>query len=84
VTKLRVGRLVFDSRLEQGIFSLRHCVQADSGAYPAPYTIGTGGYFPGSKWQGRETSAELKNALLHTASWRGAKLNTGYVFMAWY
>jgi hypothetical protein len=32
-----------------GIFSLRYCVQTDSGAHSASYPIGTGGPFPGGK-----------------------------------
>jgi hypothetical protein len=35
-----------------GNFSLRHRVQAGSGAHPASYPMGTGGSFPGGKTAG--------------------------------
>jgi hypothetical protein len=35
-----------------GNFSLHHRVQNGSGAYPAPYPVGTRGSFPGSKATG--------------------------------
>jgi hypothetical protein len=37
-----------------GNFSLNHRVQNSSGAYPAPYPMGTRGYFLRVKWPGRE------------------------------
>jgi hypothetical protein len=49
-------------------FSSSLCVQTDSGAHPASYTLGTGGPFPGVKaWPGRDadhsplSSAEVEN-----------------------
>jgi hypothetical protein len=41
-TRLQAGRPGFDSRQEQGYFSLRHCVQTSSGAHPASHPVGTG------------------------------------------
>jgi hypothetical protein len=48
-------------------FSSALCVQTGSGAHPAPYTMGTGGSFPGGKARpGRDadhsppSSAEVK------------------------
>jgi hypothetical protein len=47
--------------------SLFHGIQTSSGAHPASYPMGTGGSFPGVKWQGHEadhslpSSAEVKN-----------------------
>jgi hypothetical protein len=48
-------------------FSSNLCVQTDSGAHPAPCTVGTGGSFPGGKARpGRDadhsppSSAEVK------------------------
>jgi hypothetical protein len=32
--------------------SLRHCVQTGSGAHPASYPVGIGGFFPGDKVAG--------------------------------
>jgi hypothetical protein len=52
-----------------------------SGAHPASYPMGTGGYFPGAKRQGYEadnlpaTSAEVKNTWIYTST-------LPYVFMA--
>jgi hypothetical protein len=43
VTRLRPGRLGFDSR--QGFFSLCHRTQVGSGVHPASYSMGTGGSF---------------------------------------
>jgi hypothetical protein len=45
---LRAGRPRFDFRQEDD-FSLLHRDQSDSGAHPAPYTMGTGGSFPGDE-----------------------------------
>jgi hypothetical protein len=54
--------------IEAEEFSSSLCVQTGSGAYPAPYTMGTGGPFPGGKARpGRDAdhsspfSAEVKN-----------------------
>jgi hypothetical protein len=49
VTRLRVGRPVYDSWQEQGVdFSLCHCMQTGSGAYPVSYPMGTGGKVAGA------------------------------------
>jgi hypothetical protein len=64
-------------------FSLLHSVQTDSGAHQVSYPMGTGGSFPGVKWQGREadhsppSSAEVKKGgaippLTHMSSWHNA------------
>jgi hypothetical protein len=37
-------------------FSFLHCVQTGSGAHPASYPTGIGGYFPGGKATGAWTS----------------------------
>jgi hypothetical protein len=48
-------------------FSLFHNVQTDCGAHPVCHPMGTGGFFPGVKRQGRETdhspspNAKVKN-----------------------
>jgi hypothetical protein len=50
-----------------GFFSLRHCVQTDSGAHPTSYPTGIGVLFSGVKRPGIEAdhlslfSAEVKN-----------------------
>jgi len=36
-------------RGNEGIFSLRHCVQTGFGAHPASYPMATRGSFPGRK-----------------------------------
>jgi hypothetical protein len=64
-------------------FSLLHCFQVGSGAYPATYAMDTGNSFPGVKRLEREadhsslSSAEVKKdgaipAFFHTSSWYGA------------
>jgi hypothetical protein len=45
-----------------GNFSLRHRVQTGSGARPASYPTGTGGFSLGVKRQGREV-AEVKECV---------------------
>jgi len=35
-----------------GIFSLCYCIQTGSGAHPASYPTGTGGFFSGGKATG--------------------------------
>jgi hypothetical protein len=65
-----------------GNFSLHHRVQNGSGAHPASYQIGTGGFFPGVKRPGRESdhsppsTAEVKNAWSYAST-------PQYVVMAW-
>jgi hypothetical protein len=55
-------------------FSLLHIVQTGSGVHPTSYKMGTGGTFPGLKWQGREadhsppTSAEVKKMWIYTST----------------
>jgi hypothetical protein len=75
------GRLGFDSRQGQK-FALRHIVQIGSGAHPASYPMGTGGFFPGGKAIGVKLTAHFQlgtrlktcgvvSALPHPPSWRG-------------
>jgi hypothetical protein len=67
--------IVYDHRLDGRVrspteaedFASNLCVQTGSGAHPAPYTVGTGGSFPGGKTRlGRDadhsppSSAEVK------------------------
>jgi len=52
MTELLAGRPGFDSRQEQGFFSLRHRVQTGSGVHPASCPMGTGGSFPEGKTAG--------------------------------
>jgi hypothetical protein len=65
-----------------GIFSLRHHIQAGSGAHPAFFPMGTGGFVPGLKRPGCEadqlppSSAEVKNVSSYNSTLQ-------YVFMAW-
>jgi len=68
-TRLRVGRLGFDSWQGQGrAFSLCPCIQPGSEAHPATFSVGTGVLSPGVKRPGREaydspaSRAEVKNA----------------------
>jgi len=57
-----------------GFFSLCHRAQTGSGAHPALYPMGAGGYFSGVKWTRREaeqsspSSAEVKNAWSYTST----------------
>jgi hypothetical protein len=45
VSRVRAGKLGFDSRQRRGFCSLRHrCVHTSSGARPASYPTGAGGY----------------------------------------
>jgi hypothetical protein len=61
--------------------SLLHVVQTGSGAHPASYPMGTGGFSSGVKLPGREvdhsppTSAEVKKTWIHTPT-------PSYVFIA--
>jgi len=56
------------------IFSFRHRVQNGSGAHPASYPMGTGGFYPGKKRPKREAdhlppcSVEVKNAWSYTTT----------------
>jgi hypothetical protein len=62
-----------DDRLGQE-FSLLNVVQTGSGAYPASYPMGTGGFFPGGKAAGCEadhsppTTAEVKKMWIYTST----------------
>jgi hypothetical protein len=51
-TRLGVGRSGFDSQQVAGNFAPHHRLQTDSGAHPASYSTGTGGYFPVGKAAG--------------------------------
>jgi hypothetical protein len=63
----------FEPRLGQE-FSLLHVVQTGSGTHPASYPMGTGGFFLGVVWTGREadhslpTSAEFRKTLIYTST----------------
>jgi len=52
VIRLRTGRPGFDFRHMQGFFSLHNLVKTGSGAYLAPYSMGTGGFFSRAKATG--------------------------------
>jgi hypothetical protein len=75
----REGR-EFESRQGKK-FSLLHIVQTGSGVHPTSYKMGTGGFSPEVKRQGREadhsppTSAEVKKMWIYTTT-------PPYVFMA--
>jgi hypothetical protein len=47
-------------------FSLLHIVQTGSGAHPASYPMGSGGSFPGVKWQGLKLIIHIKLRLRST------------------
>jgi hypothetical protein len=49
VTRLRTGRLGFDSWQDLGLFSLLRRLQTGSGAHPASYSMGIGDSLPGGK-----------------------------------
>jgi len=57
-----------------GNFCLHHRVQNGSWAHPASYSVGTRGYFPGSKvtgawsWSLAPSSAEVKNEWRYTST----------------
>jgi hypothetical protein len=48
-------------------FSLLHNVQTDTGAHPASYPMGTGGSFPGGKFNLKKY-AENKDTLAYVAN----------------
>jgi hypothetical protein len=74
VTRLRAGRPGFDSRKEQGLFSLTYRTHTGSGAQPAFYTLGTGVLSLGIKRPGRKSdhspppTGEIKNAWSYTST----------------
>jgi len=76
-------RSAFTGRGDDSNFSLRHCVQTDSGAHPASHQIDTGGSSQGVKRPGHEadlshpSGTEVKNTWNYT-------FTPPYVFVAWY
>jgi hypothetical protein len=67
------GKREYESRYAKK-FPLLHIVQTGSGVHPTSYKMGTGGSFPGVKWQGREaglsppTSAVVKKMWIYIST----------------
>jgi hypothetical protein len=90
VTRLRAGRLGFDSRQGLGSSSFRHRVQIGSGANPGSYSTGTGDSSLGMERPGRESDhsppsssrvecVELYFHSPNTSSWRDAWLSKQWI-----